>query len=125
MSSSNERSDEPRTKRPDEQRFNELMEARRLRVIEDRVALAIAKFFVRNPELVGFYLQDPAGFGEVLNPAAGTELSILDVALSLPLGDKAHDDMRGRIRDTIVRIVAERPEAFDMLRDRTFARAFH
>ena len=101
------------------------MERRRLRVIEDRVALAVARIFVRNPQLTGFYLQDPAGFADVLNPAAGAELCILDVALSLPLDDKAHEDMRGLIRDAIVRIIAERPEAFDMLRDRTFARAFH
>src|SRR3954470_23885142 len=103
---------------------NELMEQRRLRVIEDRVAVAIAGIFVRNPELTGFFLQDPSGFENALNPPP-RDLSVLDVALSLPLGDKAHDDMRQRIRDAITRIVSERPEAFEMIRDRTFARAFH
>jgi hypothetical protein len=105
---------------------NEIMEERRLRVIEDRVALAIANLFLRHPDLVGFHLQDPSGFGDTLNPPAKNDLSILDVALaSAPLATRAHEDMTQRIRDTVTRILSERPEAFEMIRDRTFARVFH
>jgi hypothetical protein len=105
---------------------NEPMEERRLRVIEDRVALAIANLFVRHPDLVGFHLQDPAGFAQPLNAPPKNDLSIVDVALSsAPVVCKAHDDMTQNIRDTIVRILSERPEAFEMIRDRTFARVFH
>ena len=35
------------------------------------------------------------------------------------------EDMRLRIRDLLARVLSERPEAFDMIRDRAFARMFH
>jgi hypothetical protein len=104
---------------------DELIEQRRRRIVEDRVAHAIATFFVRNPNLVGFYLQDPAGFEDAINPPSATALSILDVEISGQPGEKALEEMRQRIRDMLTRVMSERPEAFDMIRDRTFARVFH
>ena len=104
---------------------DELIEQRRRRIVEDRVAHAIASFFVRHPELVGFYLQDPAGFQDPINPPSGTELSILDVEISGRPADKVVEEMRQRIRDMLSRVMSERPEAFDMIRDRAFARVFH
>jgi hypothetical protein len=102
----------------------ETQEQRRRQVIEDRVAVAIAHIFVRHPELTGFFLQDPAGFENVLNPPA-KQLSVLDVSLSMPLGDKSHENIKQSIADTVTRVISERPEAFGMLRDRAFARMFH
>ena len=104
---------------------DELIEERRRRIIEDRIAHAIAGFFVRHPQLVGFYLQDPSGFEEPLHSPSRTELSILDVSLTGRNDEQAQEDMRLRIRDLLARVLSERPEAFDMIRDRAFARMFH
>ena len=74
---------------------------------------------------MGFYLQDPSGFEESLHSPSRTELSILDVSLTGRNDEQAQEDMRLRIRDLLARVLSERPEAFDMIRDRAFARMFH
>ncbi len=92
---------------------------------EAHVLARMDTLFARYPHLIGFFLQDPAGFQDALNPAAEADLCILDIGFSVQLSEASHEKVRELIRATVQQILSERPEAFDLLRERTFARAMH
>jgi hypothetical protein len=85
--------------------------------IEQRVATAIASVFLRYPHLTGFVLQPP--------PDAQGELSVADVGFALDIGEGAKEKVLEQIRAMVSQLVNERPEALELLRERTFARTFH
>ena len=86
--------------------------------IEHRVAMAIAGVFIRYPHLTGFVLQDPA-------QAEGVDLAVVDVGFAVQMSESAREKVLEQIRATVSQLVNERPEAADLLRERTFARSFH
>ncbi len=92
---------------------------------EAHVLARMDSLFARYPHLIGFFLQDPAGFRDALNPGPENDLCILDIGFSIDLGEAAHEKVRELIRATVHQILSERPEAFELLRERTFARAVH
>jgi hypothetical protein len=83
--------------------------------IEHRVATAIAGVFMRYPHLTGFVLQEPAE----------GELSVVDVGFAVVMTESAREKVLEQIRAAVSQLVMERPEAADLLRERTFARSFH
>ena len=94
--------------------------------VEGHVYARMGVLFVRYPHLIGFFLQDPVGFKDVLNPSPiEGDLCILDLGFSIKMSDAAYDKVRELIRATVQQILAERPEAFAVMRERTFARAVH
>ena len=94
--------------------------------METHVRERIGSLFARYPHLIGFFLQDPVGFKDVLNPSAiEGDLCILDIGFSIPVSEASHEKVRELIRATVQQILAEQPEAFNLLRERTFARAVH
>lgn len=94
--------------------------------MEATLKTRMAALFARYPHLIGFFLQDPFGFKDVLNRSANEgDLCILDLAFSVTLNDKQHEKVREVIRATVQQLLAERPEALDLLRERTFARMMH
>src|SRR4029079_10287266 len=86
--------------------------------IEHRVATAIAGVFMRYPHLTGFVLQEPS-------EAAEGQLAVVDVGFAVPLSEAAREKVLEQIRAAVTQLVSERPEAADLLRERTFARSFH
>ncbi len=98
---------------------------RRHSSIEEHVLARIGVLFVRYPHLIGFFLQDPGGFKDMLNPPPESDLCILDIGFSVPVSDASHEKVRELIRATVHQILSERPEAFKLMRERTFARAMH
>ncbi len=98
---------------------------RRRNSIEAHVLAKIATLFARYPHLIGFFLQDPLGFKDVINPGPEGELCILDIGFSVPVSEASHEKVRELIRATVQQLISERPEAFQLLRERTFARAMH
>jgi hypothetical protein len=94
--------------------------------IKEHVFLRMGALFVRYPHLVGFFLQDPIGFKDVLNPSPiEGDLCILDIGFSIEMSDASYEKVRELIRATVQELITERPEAFAVLRERTFARALH
>ena len=93
---------------------------------EAHVLARMGTLFVRYPHLIGFFLQDPVGFKDVLNPSAiEGDLCILDIGFSVQVSESSHEKVRELIRATVQQILSERPEAFKLMRERTFARAVH
>ena len=96
------------------------------RSVEHHVAARIGSLFERYPHLIGFFLQDPVGFQDVLNPSPiDGALCILDLAFSIPMSDAEHEKVRELIRTTVQQILSDQPEAFKLMRERAFARAVH
>jgi hypothetical protein len=85
--------------------------------IELRVAAAIASVFTRYPHLTGFVLQPPA--------QDSGELAVADVGFAVELAEPAREKVLEQIRATVSQLVSERPEALELLSERTFARTFH
>ncbi len=92
---------------------------------EAHVLARMDSLFARYPHLVGFFLQDPTGFKDAINPGPEADLCILDMGFTIELGEAAHEKVRELIRATVQQILSERPEAFELMRERTFARALH
>ncbi len=92
---------------------------------EAHVLAKMDTLFARYPHLIGFFLQDPTGFKDSLNPGPEGDLCILDIGFSVQLSESSHEKVRELIRATVQQILAERPEAFEVMRERTFARAMH
>ena len=96
------------------------------RVVAD-VEARIGALFTRCPSLCGFTVQDRASL-----PAKLTEQSIPDADLYVTeigifpkLGDEQYADLYDEITATLSTLCNEQPNAFDVLRGRTFARAMH
>jgi hypothetical protein len=94
--------------------------------LESQVADCMAALFTRHPHLIGFFLQDPVGSKDAINPSPiEGELCVLDIGFSIQVSDTWYEKVRERIRATVQQILSESPEAFTLLRERTFARAMH
>jgi len=70
--------------------------------------------FRRYPELHGFTVQDLEG-----------RLVLAEVGVDSWFGEGASERVRGDVAQALLEFIEERPEALELLRDRTFARVLH
>jgi hypothetical protein len=96
------------------------------RIVAD-VEARIGALFIRCPSLCGFAVQDraslPARFTEQAIPDA--DLYVTEIGIFPKLGDDQYADMYDEITATLSTLCNEQPNAYDVLRGRTFARAMH
>jgi hypothetical protein len=86
----------------------------------------IETVFRQFPNLVGFALQDSAGLPDDMDRSIlAHELFITEIDFIVPLSDDKHDEICNLINITVSDLICERMEAFELLRDRTFARSLH
>jgi hypothetical protein len=98
------------------------------RVVAD-VEAKIGALFVRCPTLCGFSVQDralvqehkPAQLPDSQIPDA--DLYVTEIGIFPKLGSDQYADVFDEITITISSLVNEQPNAYDVLRGRTFARA--
>lgn len=74
----------------------------------------VAALFRRYPELYGFTVQDLEG-----------QLVLAEIGVDPFMGEGATQQVRGDVAEALHEFIEERPEALDLLRDRTFARVLH
>lgn len=74
----------------------------------------VSALFRRYPELHGFTVQDFEG-----------RLVLSDLGVDPFFGERMSQRLRGDVANALVEFIEERPEALELLRDRTFARVLH
>jgi hypothetical protein len=95
----------------------------RLQVAEAQLEASIDSLFAGFPALCGFSVQNrPAAHSGSAELDGG--LYLTDVGLFPQLGIEDVRTMCEEIRDALVELIDERPEALELLAGRTFARAF-
>ena len=99
---------------------------------EAEVAMQIRRIFGRCPELVGFAVQDLAAVRDLIDmsddkdrPDAKTRLFVSEMGFSATISWERLEEVCELIGTAISDVVSEQPEAFELLRGRTFARTFH
>jgi hypothetical protein len=100
--------------------------------VEAEVAMQIRTLFGRCPDLAGFAVQDRAAV-EILddlphdNNGSGEKptLFVTDIGFSATVSLEEIEEVYALIGAAISDVMSERPEAFDLLRGRTFARTLH
>jgi len=98
----------------------------RLQQIEADLMARIEVVFRLHQNLVGFALQDSAGLPDDMDRSGmARELFITEIDFVVPVNDDKHDEICNLINITISDLICERAEAFELLRDRTFARTLH
>ncbi len=88
----------------------------------------ISGIFSRRPELWGFSVQDRQALAGVAKHAgAGTEedLYVTEIGIFPRLSTEQYGEIYMDIATALSELVEERPEACELLRGRTFARALH
>jgi len=75
---------------------------------------AVSALFRRYPELHGFTVQDFEG-----------RLVLAHIGVDPFVGESVSERVRGDVAEALLEFIDERPEAFALLRDRTFARVLH
>jgi hypothetical protein len=74
----------------------------------------LSALFRRYPELHGFTVQDLEG-----------SLVLADIGVDPFVGEGVSERVRGIVAEALLEFIDERPEALELLRDRTFARVLH
>lgn len=94
------------------------------RVVAD-VQARIDALFVRCPTLCGFAVQDRASLPEQLTEAQipDADLYVTEIGIFPKLSTDQYADVFDEITITLSNLVSEQPNAFDVLRGRTFARS--
>jgi hypothetical protein len=100
---------------------------------EERVDLAEASLarrmdalFSRCPMLTGFSVQEEATLGKDRNAEVlEGRLCIADVSVEFWPGLAATEVLCKEIAETLAELIYERPETYELLRGRTFARTLH
>jgi hypothetical protein len=93
--------------KPTETRLHEERRQRSAAVLEKH----LADLFRRLPMLCGFSMRD--------------DLEVTDVAVQSWPGYVAGEELYRDLMDALANLADERPDAVELLRGRTFARAFH
>jgi hypothetical protein len=95
--------------------------------LEADVATKIKTLFHRCPALCGFAVQDRAGLPKDLdkNRIPDADLFVTEIGIFPKLGSDQYADVFDEITVTLSGLVAETPDAYDVLRGRTFARTLH
>jgi len=94
--------------------------------VEAELSARIWAVFGRFPGLSGFSLQDRTGLPDYID-ASGLrdDLFVTELGFSAPVSENEYDEVYTLISNAVADIVAERPEALELLRGRTFARTLH
>jgi hypothetical protein len=89
------------------------------------VEARVGALFLRFPALCGFSIQDRAQLpGELAeNQIPDADLYVTEIGVFPKLAAEQYDDLFDDITVTLANLVNEQPNAFDVLRGRTFARA--
>ena len=98
-----------------------------LRRIEADMFTRMSVIFRRCPHLVGFTLQDSAELPEDAQDDSSEDpgLFVSDIQFSRRVTEDEDDEVCHYINKTVCEMIAERAEALELLRDRTFARQLH
>ena len=93
---------------------------------EEEVATQIGALFGDCPELVGFAVEYRPGWPDD-NEESGTKpiLLVTDIGLTATISQENLDGIYSQIVTVIADVLSERPEAFELLCGRTFARTLH
>lgn len=93
---------------------------------EEEVATQIGALFGHCPELVGFALQYRPGWPDGSEASDSKAiLFVTDIGLTAAISQEDLDSIYTRIATAIADVLSERPEAFELLCGRTFARTLH
>lgn len=93
---------------------------------DDEVEGRVKAVFGRRPELHRFVIQDKAGLADHIDrQSLEGELFVTQITLYPRRGTRHYDEVYADIAQAITQAVAERPEALERLRGRTFVRALH
>jgi len=101
--------------------------------VEAEVAMQIKTIFGSCPELAGFAVQDTAAVRELVGMFQDDEhgsddsarLFVTDIGFSASISREQLDEIYTLIGTAISDVLSEQPEAFELLRGRTFARTLH
>jgi hypothetical protein len=94
--------------------------------VEESIAAEIKALFEHFPDLAGFSIVDRSALPDDIDPTGREEqLFVGDIGFCPPVSEREHGKACNRICDVLADIVSERPEAFDLLRGRSFARTLH
>lgn len=94
------------------------------RVVAD-VQARIDALFIRCPTLCGFAVQDRASLPEQLTESQipDADLYVTEIGIFPKLSTDQYADVFDEITITLSNLVSEQPNAYDVLRGRTFARS--
>jgi len=94
--------------------------------VEAELSARMHALFGHFPDLAGFSLQDRTGLPDYVDPShLQGELFVTELGFSAPVSAMEYDETYNLIADAVSDLVSERPEAFELLRGRTFARTLH
>ena len=100
--------------------------------VEAEVAMHIRTLFGRCPDLAGFAVQDRAPVRDLVfwshdNDRSDEQprLFVTDIGFSATVSWEELEEVYTLIGTAISDVVSEQPEAFELLRGRTFARTLH
>jgi hypothetical protein len=99
----------------------------KLRRVAAEVETQIREVFVRCPELAGFAIKDGSQLpsSDVDPSEVKPRLFVTDIDFSLAIGNMELEEAYTLIHAAISDVISEQPEAFELLRGRTFARVLH
>ena len=98
----------------------------RVDVAEAALARRMDALFSRCPVLAGFSVQEEAVLGKDRSAGAFERgLCIADLSLDGWTGLAAARRLYDEIAETLLELLDKRPESYELLRGRTFARRFH
>lgn len=94
--------------------------------LEASVASKIRGLFARCPTLHGFSVQDRAMLPRDIDPTRipDADLFVTEIGI-FPKLDSQFDEIYDEITGAISDLVKDEPQAYDLLRGRTFARSLH
>lgn len=100
--------------------------------VEAEVAMRIRSLFVRCPELAGFAVQDKAAVEDLVGLSLDNDRSeekptlyVTDIDFSTTVSLEEIEEAYTLVGTAISDVMSEQPEAFELLRGRTFARTLH
>ena len=100
--------------------------------VEAEVAMQIRTIFGFCPELAGFAVQDMAAVRDLVGLFQDDDASddkprlfVTDIGFSASISREQLDEVYTLIGTAISDVLSEQPEAFELLRGRTFARTLH
>jgi hypothetical protein len=112
--------------------FQSTMLDAHLHRVEAEVAIQIRSLFGRCPGLAGFAVQDLAAVCDEAGLSHDNDRSevkpmlfVTDIGFSAAVSREQIDEVYTLIGTAISDVVSEQPEAFELLRGRTFARTLH
>jgi hypothetical protein len=90
------------------------------------LARQIKALFVACPNLCGFVVEDPSGLHGDTNPHDGeNRLFVTQISFSAPFSLDESRQVCALIVSAVAELVTAQPEAYELLRGRTFARTLH